>query len=133
MVTSSTLALLGEYSYNNNWAKKIISLYLYSSGSQRQPLSVLSHLGLGESYETIVAKKRIRRSKKPSNVDQSEETTTKVLRAGSLRELSSSQVDMARSVAATGLFGACYDNINMVFKVVEQVVGRTGRLLQLVM
>jgi len=40
---------------------------------------------------------------------------------------------MAGSVAATGLFGACYDNINMVFKVVEQVIGRTGRqLFQLV-
>jgi hypothetical protein len=124
VIASSTLALLGEYNYNNNWVKKIIIFYLYSAGSQWQPLLVLSHLGLGESYKTIIAKKRVRRSKKARDPDQPQE---KMLRAGSLHELSNLQVDMACDVASSGLFRVCYDNIDMVFKAVEQVVGRTGR------
>jgi hypothetical protein len=48
------LALLGEYSYSNNWAKKIMGLYLYSTGSQRQPLSVMSQVGLSESYDAVI-------------------------------------------------------------------------------
>ncbi|KAF8153776.1 hypothetical protein B0H34DRAFT_753214 [Crassisporium funariophilum] len=137
VVTSAALALLGEYSYSNNWAKKAISLYLYSSGSQRQPLSVLSHLGLGESYDSIVSKNRKRKRKKkktsPSNRDslgpdaQAAPAATPVpsQRAGSLRELSNSMIDMACVIASTGLFATSYDNINMVFKAAEQIVGRT--------
>lgn len=39
--------------------------------------------------------------------------------------------DMACAVAATGLYAASYDNINMVFRAAEQVLGKTGMLASL--
>lgn len=51
---------------------------------------------------------------------------TETYKGGSLRQLSDSMVDMARAIASTGLFGTSYDNINLVFRVAEQIVGRTG-------
>jgi hypothetical protein len=134
VVTSAALSLLGEYSYSNNWSKKIFGLYMYSSGSQRQPITIMSHLGLSESYDAITGKKR-KRCKKSSDLPpaNSQELTPStapedLFRGGSLRQLSSSMIDMARAVAATGLFGTLYDNINMVFHAAEQIVGRTGEI-----
>lgn len=46
--------------------------------------------------------------------------------AGTLRVLSNAQRNMARNVASTGLFACVYDNINMMFRVSEQIMGRTG-------
>ena len=115
------LALLGEYSHANNWAKKAIGLYLYSTGSQRQPISVVSHLGLSESYTSITGSER--KAKRKNRASTKPEYT----RGGSLRQLSKSMVDMARVVASQGLFGTSYDNINMVFGAAEQLVGRTGK------
>ncbi|KAF8952571.1 hypothetical protein BDZ97DRAFT_1603354, partial [Flammula alnicola] len=121
VITASALGLLGEYSYHNNWAKKAIGLYLYSTGSQRQPLSVVSHLGISESYNTITGKKyRVRKERSDDTTPSS--TSNK---GGSLRQLSESMLDMARVVASIGLFATSYDNINMVFKAAEQIVGRT--------
>lgn len=48
--------------------------------------------------------------------------------AGTLHVLSNSMCQVSRSVAATGLFASVYDNINMVFRVSEQIMGRTGEL-----
>ncbi|KAJ7936544.1 hypothetical protein B0H13DRAFT_2303587 [Mycena leptocephala] len=46
------------------------------------------------------------------------------VRMGTLRQLSGSMRDMAKSIAATGLYAASYDNINMVFRTAEQVLGK---------
>ncbi|KAJ7255106.1 hypothetical protein B0H12DRAFT_1202205 [Mycena haematopus] len=88
IVTSSALALLGEFSHKNNYSRRIMGLYLYATGAQRQTISVITKLG-------------------------------------TLRELSSSMRSFARVVASTGLFAASYDNINMMFRAAEQVMGRT--------
>lgn len=64
---------------------------------------------------TAAPKKKSTKSRKPQPWD-----------AGTLRVLSNSMRDMARGVAATGLFASVYDNINMVFKASEQIMGRTG-------
>jgi hypothetical protein len=42
--------------------------------------------------------------------------------------LSDAMRDMAHSIAATGLFATSYDNINMVFRAAEQIIGCTGEL-----
>ncbi|KAF8056881.1 hypothetical protein FPV67DRAFT_1430943 [Lyophyllum atratum] len=135
VITSTALALLGEYSYSNNWPKKVMGLYLYSTGSQRQPLSVMSHVGISESYNAIIAKRR-QRKKKTAGVDPlalidpelaaaaAEEVFTET-KGGSLPQLSRSMIDVARRIAASGLFATSYDNINMVFRAAEQIVGRT--------
>lgn len=115
-------------------------MYMYSTGSQRQPITVMSHLGISESYNAITGKKRKRKKKKAdatspvatelsaASVDAND-IVLDVLqegKGGSLRQLSDSMVDMARAIAATGLYGTSYDNINMVFRVAEQILGRTG-------
>ncbi|CAA7268668.1 unnamed protein product [Cyclocybe aegerita] len=125
VVTSAALSLLGEYSYNNNWPKKVIGLYMYSTGSQRQPLSVMSHLGLSESYDAITGKQR--RKKKKAATSDALPLIEELLKskAGTLHQLSRSMVDAASAVASTGLFATLYDNINMVFRAAEQIVGRT--------
>ncbi|KAJ6472906.1 hypothetical protein C8R47DRAFT_1295358 [Mycena vitilis] len=147
------LTLLGEYSYRNNFSRRIMSLYFYASGAQRQTISVLSHLGLSESYQNLVKKTTYLINRRARAVDpddpipsrpsitpaESENLSTppdpvalgaaisamRSARTGTLRQLSGSMRDMARAVAATGLYGASYDNINMVFRAAEQVLGKT--------
>lgn len=156
VVTSAALACLGEYSHANNLAKRIIGLYLYATGAQRQSIAVLSSLGLSESYTNLVSRKMLPPKKRgPDLVNQSlpandpiTSTLTEVppssegasveppstainnsvaLRSTStLRQLSTSMQEKAREIAATGLFGTVYDNININFSVAEQVVGRHG-------
>jgi hypothetical protein len=43
-----------------------------------------------------------------------------------LQELSLSMRGFARVAASTGLFAASYDNINLVFRAAEQIMGQTG-------
>lgn len=160
IITATILELLGEYSHKNNYSRRIMGLYLYATGAQRQTISVMSHLGVSESYQSLTHKPRLvinRRRKRtplfhdppappfstPSNAAPDTQTPfdpeilTKKLEAliytkyGSLGELSMSMRSMARAVASTGLFAATYDNINMMFRAAEQVMGRTGIVLTL--
>ena len=63
----------------------------------------------------------------PSSEGASAEPNSVALRSTStLRQLSTSMREKAREIAATGLFGTVYDNININFSVAEQVVGRHG-------
>ena len=43
---------------------------------------------------------------------------------GTLYELSQACRETARTVASTGLFVSVYDNINLMFRVAEQILGR---------
>jgi len=56
VVISAVLACLGEYSHANNLAKRMIGMYMYASGAQQQAISVLSTLGLSESYSNLISK-----------------------------------------------------------------------------
>jgi hypothetical protein len=139
VITTAALLCLGEYSHSNNLAKRMIGLYLYASGSQRQCITVLSTLGLSESYTNLTSK-NIRRKR---NVKQAEEPdpfvvlpvpdsestaplTEIVQRTGTLHQLSDSMRSRTRELAATGLFSVVYDNININFRNAEQIVGRHG-------
>ncbi|KAH7906548.1 hypothetical protein BJ138DRAFT_1137935 [Hygrophoropsis aurantiaca] len=102
VVSSMTLQSLGQYSRSNSWYRKVMALYFYATGAQRQTISVASHIGLSESYSSIL------------------------WRPGTLRALSDSMRDMARTIAENGLFGVVYDNINMMLRVGEQVIGRNN-------
>ncbi|KII93222.1 hypothetical protein PLICRDRAFT_100248 [Plicaturopsis crispa FD-325 SS-3] len=125
VVTSSALQMLGEYSYANNFVKRIMGLYFFATGTQRQSMTVVSHLGLSESYSNLTAKRRKRKRKKPSGSDRSRSPSPVPGPTGTLRTLSESMMVSARSVAATGLYATVYDNINMVFHAAEQIMGRT--------
>ncbi|KAJ7443701.1 hypothetical protein FB451DRAFT_1437210 [Mycena latifolia] len=153
IVTSATLALLGEYSHKNNFSRRIMGLYLYAAGAQRQTITVMAHLGISESYQNLTRKPRFTITRRARRVDpdaplpprpSSTPLTAshpyippdavllaakieglRKIRLGTLRQLSGAMRDMARSVAATGLYAASYDNINMVFRAAEQLVGKT--------
>jgi hypothetical protein len=49
-------ALLGEYSRQNSDPRKTRTLYAYATGAQRQLISILSHLGICESYTSLAAR-----------------------------------------------------------------------------
>ncbi|KAH7907965.1 hypothetical protein BJ138DRAFT_1013701 [Hygrophoropsis aurantiaca] len=114
VLSSITLQGLGKYSQANNWGRRVMSVYLYATGAQRQAICVASHVGISESYSSIVCKKR-------TNDSETEEW-----QEGSLRRLSNSMRSVTRTIAATGLFAVAYDNINMMFKVAEQLIGRNS-------
>ena len=127
-----------------------MTLYMYASGAQRQAITVISHLGISESYNNLIAK-----ASKPRPPKNNSATTPEVLvdtvdslgtqpdfvesvskikphpparprQPGTLRKLSASMRDMARNIASTGLFAASYDNINMMFRAAEQIIGHSG-------
>ncbi|KAF9556932.1 hypothetical protein CPC08DRAFT_776651 [Agrocybe pediades] len=137
IVSSTLLTCLGEYSRSNNLAKRMTGLYLFSTGAQRQTITVLSTLGLSESYTNIVTKNLRRDGKKTLEyVGQTESEgqasgpnfilldRRRSIYTGTLCQLSESMLNMARSIASTGLCFTVYDNINMMFRRAEQVVGR---------
>ncbi|KAF7343318.1 hypothetical protein MVEN_01764100 [Mycena venus] len=134
ILTSTVLTLLGEYSYKNNFSRRIMALYLYASGAQHQTISVLNHLGISESYQNLVKKAHFLVNRRSHDVDLDDprpatpsstpmESDTpyvppdplalgeaisaiRSVRMGTLRQLSGSMRDMARAVAATGLYAA---------------------------
>lgn len=134
-----------------------MGLYLYATGAQRQTISVMSHLGISESYQNLIHSSRVminrrRRVVNPednpprippgtpnsSDVDRPYlppepevlaakiENLKRIVKPGTLQELSLSMRGFARVAASTGLFAASYDNINLVFRAAEQIMGRTG-------
>ena len=119
----------------------MIGLYLYASGAQRQCITVLSTLGLSESYTNLTSK-NIRRKRKvkqaeepdpfvvipvPDSDSESAAPLTEIVQhTGTLHQLSNSMRSRTREVAATGLFSVVYDNININFRNAEQIVGRHG-------
>ncbi|KAF8169338.1 hypothetical protein K438DRAFT_1983415 [Mycena galopus ATCC 62051] len=141
IVMSAALALLGEYSHKNNISRRIMGLYLYAAGTQRQTIMVMAHLGISESYQNLTRKPCFTVTRRNRHVDldvappptppptplTSHQThiapdasllaakidELRTVRLGTLRQLSDSMRDLARGVAATGLYAASYDNINV--------------------
>ena len=133
VVTSAALSCLGEYSHANNLAKRVVGLYLYATGAQRQSIHVLSTLGLSESYSNLITRNVYRKrntSKHARDSEQSSEPSSEqVFLTGTLHQLSESMREKTREIAMTGLFGVVYDNINIDLRNAEQIVGRHGALL----
>ncbi|KAJ7868794.1 hypothetical protein B0H14DRAFT_3084033 [Mycena olivaceomarginata] len=106
IITAAALSLLGEFSHKNNFSRRIMGLYLYATGAQRQTISVMSHLGISESYQNLIHSSE--------------------LSSPACSKSSASQCEASRGLPLqTGLFAASYDNINLVFRAAEQIMGRT--------
>ncbi|KAF7321739.1 hypothetical protein MKEN_00695600 [Mycena kentingensis (nom. inval.)] len=140
VIFTSILQGLSEWSQKNNLLKKVFGLYMYATGSQRQQIEVLSHIGLTETYSTLVDKKgknKKKKAKRPAATSPPAQVTiedveaaadeTKSTRPGTLRQLSEDMKAAARSLAESILFGGTYDNVNVMSRVAEQIVGRTGK------
>ena len=126
----AALTCLGEYSHSNNLAKRMIGLYLYANGAQRQTIAVLSNLGLSESYSNIVSRNVHRHRKASVAIDTlNSDIPTKIEYTGTLTQLSEAMRTKSCEVAATGLFASVYDNINLQMKSAEQIIGRHGAFL----
>ncbi|KAJ7067779.1 hypothetical protein C8F01DRAFT_1217523 [Mycena amicta] len=130
---------LSEWSQKNNILKKVFGLYMYATGSQRQQIEVLSHVGLTETYSTLVDKKRKKKRKKKAAAGSAQSTLADITindveaaaekpesaRHGTLHQLSDDMKAVACDLADAIVFGATYDNINVMSRVVEQIIGRT--------
>jgi hypothetical protein len=113
----------------------MLGLYLYATGAQRQTITVLSTLGLSESYGNLVssnlhAKRRKKKAGAGAMILDSDLDTfaaTQPQYTGTLRQLSQSLRANARSIAANEPYSIIYDNINMMFRNSEQIIGRHGK------
>lgn len=120
-----------------------------STGAQRQHLSIATTLGMSVSYPSIIyqAKHDANHPEARSTGISAEESSSndtdldedspmpkgpkKHERAvGTLAQLSDACRQTARDVAQSGLFVTVYDNINMMFRVAEQILGRKSEHLQ---
>ena len=133
----AVLSCIGEYSHANNYSKQIMALYLYAIGAQRQAITVLSTIGLSESYGNLTSKNlkrhQTRKRKKTGELQPRVEddvtlTSDAVIstRTGTLHQLSESIRTQARQIAAKGLYLVVYDNINIQLRSAEQIIGRHG-------
>jgi hypothetical protein len=87
----------------------------------------MNHLGLSVSYVTLAG----RGNKAEILLTSKTESATIGInkhRLGTLEALSESMRKATRKVATSNLYQLVYDNINMLWKVAEQILGRTGSL-----
>ncbi|KAJ8090066.1 hypothetical protein PM082_018646 [Marasmius tenuissimus] len=125
IVTSSVIGCLGERNHFNNLPQRMMSMYLYSNGAQRQLITVLSRLGVCESYPTLTRNETVK-PKEGRVVAVRQKPSPNVMdgkRLGVLRRLSVSMREQARNLAQTGLMEEIFDNINFQSYVAEQKVG----------
>ncbi|KAH9011428.1 hypothetical protein EDB83DRAFT_2234081 [Lactarius deliciosus] len=125
------LNLLGARSQKNSYARHVMGLYLYSTGATRQQISVMNHLGLSVSYVTLAGRGNKAGNLLTSKLASASSNTSMhghKHRLGTLEALSESMRKVTRKVAASGLYALVYDNINMVWKVAEQILGRTNSM-----
>ncbi|KAJ8089939.1 hypothetical protein PM082_018517 [Marasmius tenuissimus] len=130
VVTSSVLACLGERNHSNNISKVMMGLYLHALGAQRQNITVLSRLGICESYNSMVRNEVVKDAAAKKGrvvaVRLQRRASHKILegkRLGSLPLLSASMREHARNLAQTGLMEEVFDNINFLLCIGEQKVG----------
>ncbi|KAI0687401.1 hypothetical protein BC835DRAFT_1286604 [Cytidiella melzeri] len=151
---AAILQLLGQRSQQNSWSKHLFGLYLYATGTQRQTISVLSTWGVCSSYSTVAGSQakstssHDNKSKKgkekayqssetecPSQMATATSTTATTLPsthqnvyAGLIRRLSQACCITVQQAARIHQLSHVYDNINLLFKAAEQVIGRKDSL-----
>ncbi|KAJ7487292.1 hypothetical protein B0H11DRAFT_2172828 [Mycena galericulata] len=116
---SVAIALLNGASQNNSYAQAVYGTYLMATGAQRQHFSVLHGIGFSMGYSSITGQ--------GTKAKETSETTPAANRQrspGALWLLAEACRATARAVAATGLFLIMYDNVNMMVRVAEQILGR---------
>jgi hypothetical protein len=129
---SAILSLLRSKSQNNNYAQSVIGTYLMATGAQRQHFTVFAALGISTSYNSIIARPTIKPGKEilsENGKDPSEGKKKKARSPGTLHLLSQACRQSARKLGSSHMFITVYDNINMMIRVAEQVVGRKSRTI----
>ena len=101
-----------------------------ATGAQRQHFTVFAALGISTSYSSIIARPTTNSGKEivsTNGKDSSEVKKKKTRSPGTLHLLSQACRHSARKLASSNLFITVYDNINMMIRVAEQVVGQKSR------
>ena len=130
MQGSAILSLLRSKSQNNSYAQSVIGTYLMATGAQRQHFTVLTALGVSTSYSSIIDQQTIKSGKEiisENGKDPSEARKKKTRSPGTLYLLSQACRQSARKLGSSKMFITVYDNINMMIRVAEQVIGRKSR------
>jgi hypothetical protein len=104
-----------------------MGLYLYSSGASRQQISILNHLHLSVSYQTLAGSGSKKHTRAVGVTSSSSEEFVPKDVMGTLEKLLLNTRKQVRSVASLVPLLVVYDNINMMWKVGEQILGRTGK------
>jgi hypothetical protein len=122
------LSLLRQFSIRNNSTQTILSLNMFATGLSRQGFDILSRMGVVVSYSSLVRNQgtTTARGKRRSAGSVVATRKTSPKKPGILRSLSDACRAQAREIMKTQACALTYDNINMVFKVAEQVIGRIG-------
>ncbi|KAF8968229.1 hypothetical protein BDZ97DRAFT_1916079 [Flammula alnicola] len=143
---SAILSLLRSKSQNNNYAQAVLGTYLMATGAQRQHFHVFSSLGTSMSYNSIISrstsgkdpaetkggqepaasKEPATPSKEPAESNGGEQSATtkrKKQTPGTLYLLSQACRRTAQTVAKSHLFMTVYDNVNMMIRIAEQIIG----------
>ncbi|KAI0349390.1 hypothetical protein OH77DRAFT_1440446, partial [Trametes cingulata] len=94
LIGSALLILLRARSQRNSYVGHVMGLYLYATGASRQLVSVLSHMGLSSSYQTLAgtrtratARATSARNRDPARLERA---TTESERSGTDSEYSPS-------------------------------------------
>ncbi|KAB5587705.1 hypothetical protein CTheo_8854 [Ceratobasidium theobromae] len=135
VVTYSLAALLREHSQKNNLLQVVFGLYMYAAGLQRQAFSILSHIGILVSYSHLISGLGVSaQHKKKQQVQRMAEIEQDILVSnsqepslGPLKILSNECLNRLQHLASPESveeIGFIFDNINLVQKVAEQVLGR---------
>ncbi|EKM53698.1 uncharacterized protein PHACADRAFT_164003 [Phanerochaete carnosa HHB-10118-sp] len=151
-IMTAALMCLGERSRRNDYVKALLGLFGCVKGAHRQLLTVLSHFGLSLSYSSLTGKSKYHTSLSdiqasleametsmgsdeleatshsgPANTEaagkriQKEKGKSKL---GLLRRLSDVCRSATRSEALLDLLAFVYNNINMRFRIAEEVMGQ---------
>ncbi|KAJ7131201.1 hypothetical protein C8R44DRAFT_829613 [Mycena epipterygia] len=110
---SAALSLLRAASQYNNYVQAVNSAYLAATGASRQHFAVFGALGSSLGYTSVVSSNKAAAS-----------TINRPRPPGLLTLLSNACNATSRSIASSGLFVVVYDNINMMVRVSEQILGR---------
>ncbi|KAJ7237510.1 hypothetical protein C8J57DRAFT_999747, partial [Mycena rebaudengoi] len=116
---AAALTLLQASSQQNNYAQAVTSLYLAATGAQRQHLSVLSLYGASINYTSVIgAGTTLKEDNKGRNRRKRKRNP------GLLPLLNHACTATFRLIAASRLVKLVYDNLNIMSRVAEQILGR---------
>lgn len=136
----SLAAVLREHNRLNNLIQVVLSLYMYAAGIQRQAFAILSHVGLLVSYTLLVTglgtsgqRTHQQPTEQPSDVPPDNAIPSKKdPAAGPIKKLYDGCLKRLQYLASPESdedIGFIFDNVNIVRKVAEQVIGRIGEFI----
>ncbi|KAJ7742551.1 hypothetical protein B0H16DRAFT_1323267 [Mycena metata] len=120
MTGAAALTLLRSRSQRNNYAQSVTGTYLAATGGQRQHFSVLGVYGFSMGYNSIVS----RSTGKPSAEEESYKRRKCLRSPGLFSFLRDACMATTREVAATRKLLTVYDNVNLMNRIAEQILGR---------